>query len=134
MTESKVSFELAKDEFYNWLETKKGISKEKIDRKPDLKEAVETIAYAISDGVISIDADGFIIQKLKSSDVKETELKFKPKIKARDLDKMKSYKDDNGKSRAMISALTDVFTGVIDNLDTNDIALSQTIALFYYLP
>jgi len=131
----KVSFVVAKTEFYTWLEKYKGISAEKIDRKPDHKEAIETVAYAISDGTVTIDETGFITQKLVTSEMdKVKELRFKPKIKAFELDKMKSFKDDNGKSRAMISAITDESIGIINNLDSNDLALSQTIAMFYYLP
>jgi hypothetical protein len=112
---------------------KKKIRPSLIEKKDTTKESRDSIVDALCEGVLTIAEDGTITQKLNFPVGQVEELKYSLRMTAAEMDAMNRFKDENGKSRAMIAKLTKQMVAIIDKLDTTDLALSQTIASFYYL-
>ena len=124
--------EMAIEEFNGWIEKKK-IRPSLLEKKDTTKEARESILDALVEGILTISEEGIITQKLNFPVGQTEELNYSLRMTASEMDAMNRFKDENGKSRAMIGKLTKTMTAIIDKLDTTDLALSQTIASFYYL-
>lgn len=128
-----VSIEKAQEEVTKWLDYK-GVSTSKRDKFKDMTDA---LADAISDGILSLDADMYFVQKLKfpiDNDVKIAELKYKPRLDMKSVNaQMEKVKpgDFEAKIAAYAAALTLIPQAVIKSLDTEDYGVVQAIAFFF---
>lgn len=133
---SKVNLEQAKKEVEKWLEFKK-IDADKIEEN---SENIASIAKAISSGHLYLDDDMSFVQKLKfpfmdaDGGVSSDTLKYKPRLKMGDI----QTRTQNLKSNdtfalitAYICALTEMNSGLIKNMDSEDYKISQSIVLFF---
>lgn len=131
-----VSREVAEKEVKNWLDFKKVPP-----RKRELRESVaniEKLVAAVEDGVLEIDEDTFdITQKLvfpTGVDVKSHTLIHKARIPySRIQQELKGIAtDDIGRfTPAYIAAITGEAKAVIAAMDTEDYAISASIAGFF---
>lgn len=132
----KVNLEIAQKEVQKWLDFKK-VDEEKIE---DNKDNILTLAKAVSSGSLSLDSDHNFIHELKfpitdsDGNVVESKMKFKPRLKVGDL----QTKTQNVKSNdtfalitAYISALTDLNSGIIKQMDSEDYKVAQGIVIFF---
>lgn len=132
-TNAKMTREFAESEFNRWAEIKK-LRPKAIERNNEHQDAKEAMIDAIEDGTLAIAEDGKITQKLNfpiSTD--HNELVFKTRLIAAEMSALDRKKDGAGKSRMLIYKLTDIQETLIAKMDSNDLALSQAIAGFYYL-
>lgn len=128
-----VSKEQALKEVENWLNYKKVSSNQRTEHT----DHIEALADYISSGVLILEEDfGFTHKLLFPIGIGEsiTELKYKarmnPKILKPYLSGVKST-DANGMLYAHIGALTGQSTGIITELDQEDMKVSRSIAVFF---
>ncbi len=117
-------------EIGNWLDFKK-VPQRKRDA---YKDAIETLADAISNGSMSISEDNHITYKLNFEVGGVSELKFKPRLTVSDVKAKTSTlktSDAEGRLLAYVSALTEVSVGELSKLDTEDFSICQSIAVFF---
>lgn len=124
---------MANQEVEAWLDYKNVRGK----KREGLKEQIENIADAISEGILSINEEKYIVHRLLmpvGEEVKIEELKYKPRLS----DKLKaphmkgvSNTDSLGMLHATIAALTEKPRPVIANLDTEDMDVARSIAVFF---
>lgn len=130
---SKVSKEVAEKEVSSWLDYKKISDK----KKEGFKENIESMVDAICDGVLTLEADFTLTHHLKfpiESEVKTTELKYKPRLKMVDVHKQLAgveAKNVDGRVVAYIAALTDKPKRVITELESEDYGIAQSVAVFF---
>lgn len=79
--------------------------------------------------------DDKVIQKLDFKCGDATELVFNPRLKARDLSRLRVYQvnDVDGRQRELIATLTDQASGIIQDMDSNDFERSKRLNEFYFL-
>ena len=130
--ENKINREQAEIEFNKWAFETKKISERKM-AKSEMVDAKEEFIENIIDGTFSIDSEGNVVQKLKFPIGDFSEFTYKPRMNLAEMQKMKQFKtgDDIGKSKAIMSVLTDRNMGVIDKMDSNDMVNSMCITMFY---
>lgn len=130
---NKVSREVAVKDITEWLDVKK-IKDAKRDSN---KDSVDALIDAIECGVLVKNDDNTLVQELDfptEGDEPVTHLTFKPRLRVREVRaKTKNVKpsDIDGRLVAIISALTDQPSGVINALETNDYSVAQSIAVFF---
>lgn len=133
---SVVDSEVAKVEVEKWTSYKR-FKASKLDA---LKENIDALENAVSDGTVTIDSEMNIIHTLafpiKNSSGEVTVKQFK--YKARLNDKMikaamKGAKPTDADERVtrIISALTGEVPAVVDNLDSVDSSISKNICMFF---
>lgn len=119
------------EEIENWLTYKKVAAAKRLS----YKDAIDTLANAISEGSLSIDDKTFAItQKLQFPAAEITSLTFKPRLTLQDIKtKTATVKpsDSDGRMMAYVSALTDVSAGELSKMDTEDYSICQSIAVFF---
>lgn len=127
-----VSFEVAESEVKRWLDEKKVSSR----RRDAMIGMQENIIEAIQDGLITIDDECVITQKLKFPDgVGANELRWKTRISSIDLEGPKRVVkgdawDDN--MTRTIMAATGCVANTARKLDsTTDRQLAESIAIFF---
>jgi hypothetical protein len=132
----KVNLELAQKEVQKWLDFKK-VDDEKIE---DNKENILTLSKAVSSGCLSLDSDFNFVHELKfpitdsDGNVVESKLNFKPRLKVGELQtKTQNVKtnDTFALITAYISALTDLNSGIIKQMDSEDYKVAQGIVIFF---
>lgn len=129
----KLTIEKSTQEINEWLDYKNVRDK----KREGLKEQTDNLADAISDGILVIDADKNIIHTLQipvGEEIKYKELKYKPRLS----DKQKipymkgvSNTDSLGMIHATIAALTETPRAIISALDTEDMDIARSIAIFF---
>lgn len=132
-TTKAVSFEIASQDVNRWLDFKK-ISPKKREEKQD---SIDSLVEAVQEGILRIDDDCNIIQKLSfpiGEELKINELKFKPRITQGDLmsytNNVKAT-DADGRINAYIAALSGQPKEAVKKMDTEDYKISQSIAFFF---
>lgn len=134
--EKVVPIDTARKEVLSWVEFKKISEK----RKSELEGVIEMLAENVSAGELSIDPGTFeITQKLKfplGENNATNQLVFKPRIQGYALQDAMSgvkFNDEIGKTFARISASTGVSVNIIKKMDSEDLAVSSNIAVFFTL-
>tara|TARA_R110002020_G_scaffold357999_1_gene570304 strand:- start:86 stop:493 length:408 start_codon:yes stop_codon:yes gene_type:complete len=132
----KVNLDQAKKEVNNWLDFKK-VDQEKRDEN---SENIDSLAKAISLGYLSMDKDFNFIQELKfpmlddDGSVSLGTLKFKPRLKMGEIQN-KSQNLKTGDTFALITAyvcaLTNVNSGIIKQMDSEDYKIAQSVVIFF---
>lgn len=129
----KLSIEKSIQEINEWLDYKNVRTK----RREALKEQIDNLSDAISDGILSIDDQKNIIHKLQvpvGEEKKIEELKYKARLS----DKQKApymkgvaNSDSFGMIHATIGALTETPRAIISALDSEDMNIARDIAIFF---
>jgi len=126
----KVTRAVAQNEMNKWLDFKKIKAK----KREGLAESIEEVIDSIEDGTLRLDEDKKLIQDLSFPLEGVSELVFKPRIQAVDINAaLKGIKmnDNNGRVIAYISALTGRPKTLISKLDTEDMSIGNTLAVFF---
>ena len=132
----KVNLDQAKKEVNKWLDFKK-VDQEKREENAD---NIDALAKAISVGYLVLDKDFNFIQELKfpieDSDGQpvQTQLKFKPRLKMGDIqNKTQNLKagDTFALITAYICALTNINSGIIKLMDSEDYKIAQSVVIFF---
>lgn len=119
------------EELNKWLDFKKVAQR----KRETYKDAIETLANGISDGLLTVDDKTYAITQTLSfpaGDIKT--LTFKPRLTVQDIkNKTATLKagDSDGRMTAYVSALTDVSMGELSKMDTEDYNICQSIAVFF---
>ena len=127
--------DLAKKEVMDWLEFKK-VRKSTIN---DSEEAIQKLADAVAEGLLSLDPETFewkqkLMNPIKTEDSTTEELVYKPRLLAWEVQKaMKGVKTSDvfGIMFGIVAQLTGEFPQMIQKLDTEDYGICQNIALFF---
>lgn len=130
-----VSKEVAINDINEWLDAKKISSKKRVLQV----EQIESLVSEVEDGNLSFDPETkSLTYKLKfpleGENLNLSELKFKYRITSNDLAPyLKGVKpsDADGRLAAYICALTGQNSGYIRKLDTEDLSIAQSIAVFF---
>jgi hypothetical protein len=129
----KVDEEVAKQEVESWLDHKKvGPKKREINQG-----SIDTMVEAICEGYLELKDDKKFVQKLKfptTGEISIEELTFAARINMVAVSpKMEGVKngDVDGRLMAYISALTTKPKDLIKRLDSEDLSLAQSIAIFF---
>lgn len=131
-----VEISVATEDINKWLDHKK-VSETKRESK---KAAIEALVNEVTDGYLALMGDYKLQYNLKFP-IEDSEgnaflekLEFVPRLQAKDLfPYMKGVKagDLDGNLRANICALTKQSMGVISKLDTEDMSVAESIAVFF---
>lgn len=129
----QVSREVAEKDVQRWLEAKRV----RQTKRESLKDYIESLILEVMEGFISIDDDCNLTQKLRfpiglHENIKE--LNFKSRLKVLEINEfLKNVKqgDNDGRVLAYILAATEQPLGIIQSLDTEDLGVSQSIAVFF---
>lgn len=129
----QVSREVAEKDVQRWLEAKRV----RQSKKTLLADNIEVLVEEVMEGFISIDDDCNLTQKLRfpiglHENIKE--LNFKSRLKVLEINEfLKNVKqgDNDGRVLAYILAATEQPLGIIQSLDTEDLGVSQSIAVFF---
>jgi hypothetical protein len=132
---AKVNEQVAKQEVEQWLDAKKIPTQ----RRKEYEDGIETLISAVCEGTLSLDSETHHWKHKLSfpigSEVEITELDYKPRLTVKEMRRktkaLKSAIDVDGRLVAIISALTDQPTGVIDSLESSDYSTAKAIALFF---
>lgn len=128
---SLVNMDTAREEINAWLDEKKV----RESKREKFKEHIETLALAVSDGLLTRKEEtNELVQKLQFPVGTLNELVFKPRLNnemLRPFLKNIAHDDASARLNAYVSALTTQTTGLISKIDTEDIDISQTIAVFF---
>lgn len=133
---TKVSKEVALKEVEKWLDYKRVDEK----KRADSKDNIEALADAIAFGYLVLDKDFNLVHSLKfpllneDGSVAAKEFKYKPRLKAGDVqNRTQNIKatDTFALIGAYVSALTDLNSGMVKQLDTEDYRIAQAIAIFF---
>jgi hypothetical protein len=129
-----VSREVATEEVDGWLDFK-GVRSRKRESN---KEYIEQLIEGVEDGYLSVDEDHnihFELAQAMGNDNDITKLVFKPKMKVKDYHPhLKNVKpgDSDGRMMAYICGLTGKNSGIITQLDTEDLTIATNIAVFFF--
>jgi len=130
----KVSKEVAEAEVNVWLDYKRVSEK----KREAYKEQIESLVDAICEGLLSLKEDKTFIYELRepvgSAETKITKLEFKPRLKMGTIHQhLQGVKpsDADGRVCAYIAALTSTTKSVLSQLDSEDYAIPQSIAIFF---
>ncbi len=129
----QVSREVAEADVQRWLEAKRI----RQTKRESLKEYIESLVLEVMDGFITIDENCNLTQKLRfpiglHENVKE--LNFETRLKVLDVNpflQKVAQGDNDGRVLAYILAATKQPLGFIQALDTEDLGVSQSIAVFF---
>ena len=129
----QVSREIAEADVQRWLEAKRI----RQTKRESLKEYIESLVLEVMDGFITIDENCNLTQKLRfpiglNENVKE--LNFETRLKVLDVNpflQKVAQGDNDGRVLAYILAATKQPLGFIQALDTEDLGVSQSIAVFF---
>jgi hypothetical protein len=129
----QVSREIAEADVQRWLEAKRI----RQTKRESLKEYIESLVLEVMDGFITIDENCNLTQKLRfpiglHENVKE--LNFETRLKVLDVNpflQKVAQGDNDGRVLAYILAATKQPLGFIQALDTEDLGVSQSIAVFF---
>lgn len=129
-----ITFEAAEKELIGWLDFKKiGDAKRESN-----KDAIKTLASAISEGVLRIESDKTIVHVLKfpieTSEHSTMELRYRPRVSVKEINRqMTGIKSDNidGRLIGYAAALTGEVKAFLEKLDSEDNSIAVTIALFF---
>lgn len=129
----QVSREVATTDINRWLEAKRV----RQSKKTLLADNIEVLVEEVMEGFITIDDDCNLTQRLRfpiglNENIKE--LKFKSRLKVLEINEfLKNVKpgDNDGRVLAYILAATEQPLGIIQSLDTEDLGVSQSIAVFF---
>ena len=126
----KVNRDVAVQEINKWLDVRKVPEK----RREELSGTVDVLVDAVVSGSLIVDkATGGLELTVESIDDKK--LKFKPRIRAKELrvrvSKLSSAEDAMGMQIAYASALTDVTMAVLENLDMDEFKIVGAIVVFF---
>jgi hypothetical protein len=130
----RVSLEIAKQEIESWLEYKK-ISEKKREANRD---TIENLVDAISEGYLVLESETKeLVHTLKfptEGDQPIKELKYAPRLNGNKLNPyMVGVKtsDTDERVRGYIAALTSTSRGLVRALDSEDLSIAQSIAIFF---
>lgn len=129
----KVSQEVALKEVTKWLDFKKVDTK----KRETNEDSINTMVDAIMAGNLVLDKEFNFIQTLKfpvGADESIKTFKYKPRVSVSAIEtKMQNVKGTNsmGLIGAYVSAITDLNSGVVKLLDTEDNRVAQAIATFF---
>ena len=130
---SKLSLELAKEEFNKWAESKK-LSAKILEKHDD---DAEIIIDAIQEGILVLDEENCFIQTLQFPKEGLQSLKYKNRVTKGELAaSTKGIKTDDligNMSICYISCLTGENRGMIRALDSVDSSLGEHIAAFFLI-
>jgi len=128
--------EQAKKEVNKWLDFKKV----DVEKRDENIESIEAIAKSISTGYLVLDKDHNLIQELKfpmedeDGNVVMSQLKFKPRLKMGEIQN-KTQNLKAGDTFALITgyicALTNINSGLIKQLDSEDYKIAQSVVIFF---
>lgn len=124
--------EQAIKEFKEYLKNKKRLRESQIESE-ELKGAIEYISEAMADGIVTIEEDGTLIQKLVFETVEKKNLVFIPTLKASDFAAADKYKtnEDSKRTACIIARATGELEAIINKLENPDYNLAKIIVLFY---
>lgn len=125
-----VSIEVATKDIERWLDSKR-ISERNRTRQ---KDEIESLISGVCDGILIVNEDATITQKLLFPINGTSELKFKNRItdtQLRPYLKNIPATDIYAQLTGYIAALTETLGGVISLLDTEDRRYARAIALFF---
>lgn len=130
---SVVSYEVASSEIQSWLDAKK-VPQSKREASEDY---INTLIDAVAEGEMVVNSSNELEYKLKFPTEGEepvTKITFKPRIKTGDINtrlkNMKS-KDSLNTLLAVISAVTNQPTSLLEKLDTQDMGICNAVAVFF---
>lgn len=127
----KMTQEVAQAEFDKWIYETKRLRARAVEKHAD---SCKSFVDALCDGTLAIEEDGSVIQKLQFEVAGRKQLKYKPRLTVAEMANALDYKGgDGGKTRKMVSILTDEVVGVLDKMDSADWALANSITAFYFL-
>jgi len=128
-----VARDVAAQEIENWLDHKKVNER----KREAYRDSIDTLVDAVSDGVLTVDAEHNLVQSLKfptEGEVPVNALRFKPRLKMSTIHlHLQGVKtaDADGRILAYIAALTGTPKEVVRSLDTEDYSIGQAIAIFF---
>lgn len=128
-----INKEQATKEIERWLDFKRV----RPQKRADQESQIETLIECVMHGTVEVDEDCFLVQNLSfglGNDESIKQLKYKPRLSVFESQKhLKgvSASDADGRLVAYISALTNSSKNVIGQMDSEDISIGQTIALFF---
>lgn len=132
----KVDKSVAIADIERWLDYKRISDK----KRESNKEYIDSLVSEIEEGNLTVNDDCILVYSLKFAIEDEggnptlEQLTFKPRMRTADLDPyLKGVKatDADGRVRAHICALTGKGMAMIGKLDTEDISVCSTIAVFF---
>ncbi len=135
MTVKKVAREVAEKEIEKWLDFKRV----RESKRESAEDQIEVMVQAIMDGFMTLNEETGVlsIQLVFSTgtDEKIKVLEIQPRANVGKLKRaIKGIKtaDADGRVQAYIACITEQPMGVVLQLDTEDYALFQAIALFFF--
>jgi hypothetical protein len=132
----KVNRELATNEVNSWLDSKKIRPK----KRESYSTYVETLVDAICDGVLTYNRDNHTFVHVLNfplsgdGEISVDKIVYKNRVNTFDVEPyLRNVKstDSDGRLIAWICALTGRGVGIIKNLDTEDLSIGQSIAIFF---
>jgi anthranilate/para-aminobenzoate synthase component I len=120
----------AEQDIKQWLDAKRVSNR----KREEYADQIQTLQNEIEDGNLRLDEEGNLIQTLKFPFKSLTELKYKQRLTKGDVQPyMKGVNSQDGDARVQgyICALTDQPHGLIDKLDTEDMEIPNSIAVFF---
>ena len=128
-----VSRDVAEQEIESWLSIRK-VRQKKIEGNED---QMENLIEAVQEGLISVNDDGVLTQKLNwpvgENDYLK-ELKYKVRLKVADSHKHLSglkAGDMDGRMLAYVCALTNQSKTLIGGMDSDDYGIANSIVVFF---
>jgi hypothetical protein len=134
MTNIEINVDVATNDINAWLDAKRVRS----TKRTEMKSSVDGLVKAVQDGLIVFDSEtGFLTQTLlwpigENEGVKT--FNYKLRLNSFELDpflKNVSSGDGDGRLRAYVAALTSQLPSVVSKLDTEDLSIAQSIAVFF---
>ena len=127
-----ITKEMAINEVYGWLENEKHWRKSQLESQ-DIKPAIEYIAECITDGVLRIDENGTMTQKLSVEVCEVKELSFKPNLKALEYAVCDKHKPEQDEKRtiSLIAVATGELESIINKLEGVDYNLAKNVISLY---
>lgn len=130
---SAISLEIAKSDIDKWLDYKRINS----NKREDYKVFIDNLIAAIQDGCLVLDDEMKLKYELLfpiGENGAITHITFSPRLlieKKNAALKGVAPSDADGRLSAIIQALTSQSKGVINQMDTEDFAVCQSIAVFF---
>lgn len=127
-----ITKEQAIEEVNSWLDFKKvGEGKRELQ-----KDSIKVLINAIEDGSLYLKDDKTFVHILKfpfGEDVKTTQFEYKPRLNGLETEKAQKGVKGEGFQLliAMASALTGKAPGLLKHMDSEDLAISQAISVFF---
>lgn len=123
-----ISKEVAQADVERWLDFKKV----RASKREKLSSQIDKLVEYVEDGIASIDENCVITQELTHPLEQVSKLTFKPRITVGELALYtKSAGTIEEQMACIVQALTSQAKGVINNLDSEDLAFGNIVALFF---